>query len=288
MKSILVIGAAGQLGSELRYLSIKHPDMSFSFTDHSELDITDANSIAAKVEGSDFNYCINCAAYTAVDKAEGESELAYAINGTGAAKLAEQCAANSIKLIHVSTDFVFDGQLSRPYKEDDPISPLGVYGASKAAGEKGVLKADPSAVVVRTSWLYSSFGGNFVKTMRKLGEDRDSLNVIYDQIGTPTYARDLANAILQIIAEGSVDSESGIFHYSNEGVASWYDFAVAIMRMSNLSCKVSPINTFEYPTPAKRPAYGILDKRKVKETFDIHIPHWYVSLGHCIEELEKA
>lgn len=288
MKSILVIGAAGQLGSELRYLSARHPEMLFRFTDQDELDITDQASIALIMGSDSYNYCINCAAYTAVDKAETESELAYAINEHGAAKLAQQCAAHNVKLIHVSTDFVFDGQLSRPYKEDDPIDPLGVYGASKAAGEQAVLLADPSAVVIRTSWLYSSFGANFVKTMRKLGEDRDSLNVIYDQIGTPTYARDLAQVILQIIAEGSVDDAKGIFHYSNEGVASWYDFAVAVMRMSNLSCKVSPINTFEYPTPAKRPAYGILDKRKIKETFDITIPHWYVSLGHCIEELEKA
>lgn len=288
MKKILVIGAAGQLGSELRYLSDKHPEMSFRFTDHKELDITSINSIANAVAEADYDYCINCAAYTAVDKAESEEALAYAINETGAEYLAQHCATNGVKLVHVSTDFVFDGQLSRPYKEDDPVSPLGVYGASKAAGEQAVLKADPTAVVIRTSWLYSSFGANFVKTMRKLGEDRDSLNVIYDQVGTPTYARDLAKVILQVIAEGSVDAESGIFHYSNEGVASWYDFAVSIMHMSNLTCKVSPINTFEYPTPAKRPAYGIMDKRKIKETFDIKIPHWSVSLGYCIEELEKA
>ena len=288
MKSILVIGAAGQLGSELRFLSSKHPDMAFHFTDQKELDITDPASIAEVINAGAYNYCINCAAYTAVDKAEDDKALAYAINDTAAGLLAEQCAAHNIKLVHVSTDFVFDGQLSRPYKEDDTSNPLGVYGASKAAGEQRVLNADPSAVIIRTSWLYSSYGANFVKTMRKLGEDRDSLNVIYDQVGTPTYARDLERVILQIIAEGSIDNESGIFHYSNEGVASWYDLAVSVMRMSNLSCKVLPINTFEYPTPAARPAYGILDKRKIKETFDIEIPHWYVSLGHCIEELEKA
>lgn len=288
MKSIIVIGSAGQLGTELKYLSGMHPDLSYHFATRAEVDITDEDTIHAALTEGNYDYCVNCAAYTAVDKAESEPEKAYAINEHGAGSLAKACAKHGVKLIHVSTDFVFDGQLSRPYKEDDPISPLGVYGASKAAGEQAVLEADPTAVVIRTSWLYSSFGANFVKTMRKLGEDRDSLNVIYDQVGTPTYARDLAQVILQIITEGSVDDANGIFHFSNEGVASWYDFAVAIMSMSNLTCHVSPINTFEYPTPAARPAYGIMDKRKIKETFDIEIPHWYTSLGHCIEELEKV
>lgn len=288
MIRILITGADGQLGSELNFLSNRYDSMELVLTNARELNITDEAVVNKTITEGNFDYCVNCAAYTAVDKAEQDKQLAYAVNETGAAYLAKACKENNVKLIHVSTDFVFDGELSRPYKEGDQLNPLGVYGASKAAGEQAVLQADSTAIILRTSWLYSSYGANFVKTMQKLGADRDKLTVIYDQVGTPTYARDLAAVILRMIDNDKAKALSGIFHYSNEGVASWYDFAVAIMRMSNLSCEVSPINTYEYPTPAKRPAFSILDKRKIKEALDLTIPHWEDSLAECIETLKHT
>lgn len=285
MKQVLVIGAGGQLGRELADIQQAYPGVQLHLSGHAELDITSADSITNGLSVDDLAYVINCSAYTAVDKAESEAESAFAVNETGPRLLAEACKSKSIKLVHVSTDFVFDGQLSRPYNETDSTNPLGVYGTSKHAGEIAVQDADETAVILRTAWLYSSFGGNFVKTMRRLGSERDNLNVIYDQIGSPTYARDLAKDILTAIDNGKMDTANGIYHYTNEGIASWYDFAVAIMRLSGISCNVQPIRTEEYPTPAKRPAYGILDKKKFKTHFETQLPHWYDSLAACINKL---
>lgn len=287
MNRVLVTGASGQLGQELADIQAEFPGLELELYGHSELDITSPDSINQVLATREYDYVINGAAYTAVDKAETDVEQAFAVNETGARLLAEACKARGIKLVHVSTDFVFDGQLSRPYNEHDSTNPLGVYGASKHAGEVAILETDPSAVIIRTAWLYSSYGANFVKTMRRLGAERDSLNVIYDQLGSPTYARDLARDILKAIENGKMDTASGVYHYTNEGVASWYDFAVAVMSLSDIACNVQPIRTEEYPTPSKRPAYGILDKKKFKTHFETQLPHWQESLAACIAKIEQ-
>ncbi len=285
--TILITGSGGQLGSEFRHLQGTLDGWEFDFFDSRQLDVTNPESIEKALTARTYQYVINCAAYTAVDKAESDIDRAYAVNSTGAQQLAEACAKHAVKLIHISTDFVFDGKGHKPYQETDEVHPIGVYGGSKEQGERLLLEANAEAVIIRTSWLYSSFGGNFVKTMRRLGIDRPELNVIYDQVGTPTYARDLAHAIVEAIRSGKLDPAAGIFHYSNEGVASWYDFATAVMEMSGLACKVLPINTFEYPTPAARPHYSVLDKRKFKEVFGTAIPYWRDSLKACIQTLEN-
>lgn len=284
---ILVTGASGQLGSELKYWAVYYPILSFHFTDSHELDITNPVAIESAMANGNYQYLINCAAYTAVDKAETDSENAYLVNTTAAGLLAAACAKHGAKFVQISTDFVFDGTAHRPYREEDGVAPLGVYGASKQQGEQLALTANADSLVIRTSWLYSSYGNNFVKTMRRLGADKPALTVIYDQVGTPTYARDLAKAILEGIVSGHTKAASGIFHYSNEGVASWYDFAIAIMELSELACQVKPINTFEYPTPAKRPHYSVLDKRKFKAAFNTTIPYWRDSLKACIQILDN-
>ncbi|CAN5326578.1 dTDP-4-dehydrorhamnose reductase [soil metagenome] len=284
---ILVTGAGGQLGSELKYLSAEYSNLDFYFRSSAELDVTDAYAMEHALSAREYDFLINCSAYTAVDKAESDLDRAFAINATAAGDLSVACAKHNVKFIHISTDFVFDGKSNRPYLETDEVHPIGVYGASKEQGERLVLEASPDALVIRTSWLYSSFGGNFVKTMRRLGSERSELKVIFDQVGTPTYARDLARIILESIQSGKIASTSGLFHFSNEGVASWYDFAIAIMEMSKLSCSVLPINTYEYPTPAQRPHYSVLDKRKIKEALGISIPYWRDSLKTCIQTLEN-
>lgn len=284
---ILVTGGHGQLGSELKYLSPEYEAFQFHFTDSHGLDITDAAAVEQSLSSVQYQYLINCAAYTAVDKAETDIDKAYAINATATGTLAEACARHGVKFIQISTDFVFDGKGHLPYQETDAVHPINVYGASKEQGERLAMEANAVSIVFRTSWLYSSFGGNFVKTMRRLGGERPELKVIFDQVGTPTYARDLARTIMDGIVSGAVDNHEGIYHYSNEGVASWYDFAKAIMELSGLDCNVLPINTFEYPTPAQRPHYSVLDKRKLKEAFGITIPHWRDSLKSCIQTLEN-
>lgn len=284
--NILVTGASGQLGSEFKHFSVHYPALHFVYKSSSELDVADEAAIESALSTGQYQYLINCAAYTAVDKAESDQEQAYKVNATAAGLLAAACAKHSVKYIHISTDFVFDGTGHRPYKEDDAVSPLGVYGVTKQKGEQLALDANPNSLVIRTSWLYSTFGNNFVKTMRRLGADRPSLNVIFDQVGTPTYARDLAKIVIEAIENGKALNQSGIFHFSNEGAASWYDFAAGVMELSGLNCKVNPINTFEYPTPAKRPHYSVLDKRKIKEAFGISIPHWRESLKACINTLD--
>jgi len=287
-KSILVTGANGQLGSELQQLASLHTELNFTFVTRTEFDLSDSNAITSWFVDKNFDVIINCAAYTAVDKAETESELAYAINSTAVATLATIAKAQHSSLIHISTDYVFAGQNYRPYLETDATDPQGVYGASKLAGEQALLTINPAkSVIIRTAWVYSQFGNNFVKTMLRLGKEREELGVIYDQVGSPTSARDLACAILSIIQHPKLASLTGteIYHYSNEGVCSWYDFAKAIFNHSELKCRVKPLETKDYPTPAKRPHYSLLNKAKIKHDFDITLPYWLDSLKACLNIL---
>ena len=277
MKNILVTGANGQLGNEMRVLSLENKEYNYFFTDVAELDICDEKAVMAFVKENEIDVIVNCAAYTAVDKAEDNQELAYKLNCEAPKQLASAAQANGAAMIQVSTDYVFDGTAHTPYTEDCNPCPDSVYGTTKLEGEKEVMNHCEQAVVIRTAWLYSIFGNNFVKTMLRLGKERDSLGVVFDQIGTPTYA------IYAIINKGIV---RGIYHFSNEGVCSWYDFTVAIHRLAGITtCKVKPLHTAEYPAKANRPAYSVLDKTKIKTTFDIEIPHWEESLKQCLIKL---
>jgi dTDP-4-dehydrorhamnose reductase len=282
---ILVTGANGQLGNELRVLAPTFPDFEFGFTDIDELDITNEAAVAEYVSAFSPGAIINCAAYTAVDKAEEETARAMLINATAAGILARAAARADAILVHISTDYVFDGKGHQPYVETDPPAPVSAYARTKYAGETEVMAAAPNALIIRTSWLYSSFGANFVKTIMKYGKERGKLNVIFDQIGTPTYARDLAGAILAILAGGIPVKGVEVYHYANEGVASWYDFALAIIEMSGIHCTVSPIVTSEYPLPAVRPFYSVFNKSKIRNHFGLTIPHWRESLRDCIQLL---
>ncbi len=290
MKNILVTGAYGQLGNEVSILSANYPEYNFMFTDVDSLDITDKNELIDFVTGNDIRYIINCAAYTAVDKAEDDAELCEKINAAAVKNLGLAAAEAGAGIIHVSTDYVFDGTSCRPYTEDMPTKPCSVYGKTKLKGEKNLLKACPNAIIIRTAWLYSPFGNNFVKTMIKLGSERESLNVIFDQVGTPTYALDLADAILKAMDQ-TIDTDhekGGVYHFSNEGVCSWYDFTIKIHEIAGINtCKVNPIETKDYPTKAARPHYSVLNKTKIKQTFNITIPHWEASLKECIKELSE-
>ena len=288
-KSILVTGANGQLGNELRELSVLDANDMFTFIGRSELDLNNSEAIQTWFLDKTFDVIINCAAYTAVDKAESEQMLAKAINTTAVDTLARIAKEKAISLIHISTDYVFDGKNFKPYSETDTPHPQGVYGQTKLDGEEAMLAINPAnSIIIRTSWLYSSFCNNFVKTMLRLGKERDELGVIYDQVGTPTYARDLAQAILSIIQHPSLNAQKSteIYHFSNEGVCSWYDFALAIFEFSDIHCTVKPIETLDYPTPAKRPHYSLLNKAKIKNTFDITIPYWKDSLQECLGVLK--
>lgn len=284
MEKILVTGAHGQLGNELNKLAAAQGNYLFTFADHVHFDIADQKAVKDFIAKDAYAFVINCAAYTAVDKAETDKETAFKVNGDAAGYLAAACKATGAKLIHISTDFVFDGTISRPLLEDDPVNPLGVYGASKLEGEKLVVTHNPGSIIIRTSWLYSSFGNNFVKTIIRLCKEKPALNIIADQVGSPTYARDLAAAILHIINSGKWTA--GVYNYGNEGVASWYDFAIAIRDMAGLSTPINPIETFQYPTPATRPKYSVLNKRKIKETFGLQIPYWRDSLKDCMQLLK--
>lgn len=289
MKTILVTGSDGQLGSELKKLS-KGAKFDFVFTDVAELDITDIQACAVFFDDVKPDFVINCAAYTAVDKAESDKRLAWKINVDAVKNLVISCSLHNSYLIQISTDYVFDGKSSVPYVERDLVAPQSEYGKTKAASELEVLTYSKS-LVIRTSWLYSTFGNNFVKTMIRLGQERKSLDVVFDQVGTPTYAEDLAAAILEIagkIDSGEKNFAAGLFHYSNEGVCSWYDFACAIMKLSGSKCKIYPIETSDYPTPAKRPQYGVLNKAKIKSIYGIKINHWYSSLVKMIDSLNQA
>lgn len=281
MLNILVTGAKGQLGSEIQTLSSNYQG-DFFFTDKEELDISNLESIKQFITNNSINVIINCAAYTAVDKAEEKQNLSNLVNNTAVEFLATVAKEKDIKLIHISTDYVFNGQNFKPYIESDNVDPNSVYGETKLAGELALQKINPSnSIIIRTSWVYSSFGANFVKTMLRLGREKDSLGVIFDQVGTPTYARDLAKVILDILPQIKNDNVE-IYNYSNEGVVSWYDFAKEIMRMAKLDCTINPIETKEYPTPATRPHFSLLNKSKIKTKFNIEIPFWKDSLDECL------
>ncbi|MFK5882069.1 MAG: dTDP-4-dehydrorhamnose reductase [Sulfurospirillum sp.] len=284
MNNILVTGSNGQLGSEIRELSSQY-NYNFLFTDKDTLDITDEKTIKEFIEKNNIDLIINCAAYTAVDKAEDDEVNADKINHLAVKNLSEIAKDKNVKLIHISTDYVFDGKNYKPYNEDDVTQPNGIYGKTKLDGEKAMLGINPfNSIIIRTSWVYSSFGNNFVKTMLRLGRQRDELGVIFDQVGTPTYARDLAKAILDIIPQ--IENKTvEIYHYSNEGALSWYDFAKAIFRLSEVDCKINPIETKDYPTPATRPHYSLLNKSKIKKEFDIEIPYWKDSLNECLRKM---
>ena len=283
MKNILITGANGQLGNEMRVLSAENPEYTYFFTDVAELDICDAKAVLDFVKTNQINVIVNCAAYTAVDNAEDNVELCTKLNADAVGYLAKAAEANEAEFIQISTDYVFDGTAHIPYQETAPTCPNSVYGHTKLVGEQNALTFCTRSMVIRTAWLYSTFGNNFVKTMIRLGKERDTLGVIFDQVGTPTYARDLARAIFAAIRQGVVP---GVYHFSNEGVCSWYDFTKAIHRLAGITtCCVKPLHTEEYPTPAKRPHYSVLDKTKIKETYHIEIPYWMDSLQSCISEL---
>lgn len=283
MKKIAITGAGGQLGSELRFLSTQHPHFTFTFYNRSDLDITNREAVIETMQKNAFDYLINCAAYTAVDKAESEQAKAESINHHAAANLALACTQFNCKFIHISTDFVFDGTSSVPYTEESSTNPLSIYGSTKLQGEKAVSIHHPQAIILRTSWVYSTFGANFLKTILRLCKEKEQLNVIYDQVGTPTYARDLAEAILFIIQSNKW--MEGVYHYSNEGVCSWYDFAIAIRDIAGLKTPIAPIETTQYPTPATRPKYSVLNKKKIKSVYGLSIPYWRESLQKCMQSL---
>ena len=283
MKNILITGANGQLGNEMRVVSAEQEQLTYHFTDVAELDICDIEAIERYVVDHAIDCIVNCAAYTNVNKAEEDTELCDKLNHLAPANLARVAAKHQIGLIHVSTDYVFNGEHYVPYKEDEPTCPNSVYGATKLAGEQAILSIHPEGVVIRTAWLYSTFGNNFVKTMLRLGSEREELGVVFDQIGTPTYARDLARTIQHIMVKGIVP---GIYHYSNEGVCSWYDFTKMIFALGGITtCQLKPLHTDEYPTPAARPHYSVLDKTKIKQTYGIDVPYWVDSLRECISSV---
>lgn len=288
MIQILVTGSNGQLGNEIRQLSAQFPGCSFVFTDVSELDISDIQAIRNFPDIEKIQCIINCAAYTAVDKAETDQEKAMLINGTATGNLAMVSRETGALLIHVSTDYVFDGKNYRPYRENDIPNPLSVYARSKYQGETEIMSKAYKALIMRTSWLYSSFGHNFVKTIMKYGKERGKLNVVFDQIGAPTYAADLARAILEIIPKTLEKPGVSVYHYANEGVASWYDFAKAIIEISGISCEINPIETKDYPLPAQRPFYSVFAKEKIRNEFGISIPYWKDSLEKCIVKIRET
>ena len=281
--NILITGCNGQLGNEMQLLEAKNPQHTYFNTDVGELDITDQEAVGAFVEYNQIDGIVNCAAYTAVDKAEDNQELCDLLNRVAPGYLAEAIERRGGWLIQISTDYVFDGTNHTPYVETDPVCPNSVYGRTKLAGEEAAQRACSRTMIIRTAWLYSTFGNNFVKTMIRLGNERPQLGVIFDQIGTPTYARDLAVCIMTAINQGV---KPGVYHFSNEGVISWYDFTKAIHRLAGITtCTVRPLHTSEYPTPAARPHYSVLDKTKIKQTYGIEIPYWEESLRECVEKL---
>lgn len=284
--NILITGCNGQLGNELQLQQAACSDHIFFNTDVQDLDITDAEAIQAYVNEHEIDGIVNCAAYTAVDKAEGDPQLCHRLNAVAPAYLAEAIERRGGFLIQVSTDYVFDGTHYTPYVETDVPCPNSMYGRTKLEGETAAQDRCQRTMIIRTAWLYSTFGNNFVKTMLRLGRERQELGVVFDQIGTPTYARDLASAIMTAIRQGV---KPGIYHFTDEGTASWYDFTKAIHRMAGISsCHVRPLHTAEYPTPAQRPHYSVLDKTKIKQTYGIEIPHWEESLAECVRQLEQA
>ena len=282
--NILVTGANGQVGQELQVIANDFAAYNCYWVDRAELDITNQAAVNDFFAANALDYCINCAAYTAVDKAETDQENAHAVNVLGVQYLAEACAQHQVKMLHISTDYVYHNSQNTPFVEVDITNPQGVYAQTKLEGDLAALKYNPKSLVLRTSWVYSSFGHNFVKTMIKLGTDRDKLTIIFDQIGSPTYARDIAITLLHIVSKGT-DKWGEVYHYSNEGVCSWYDFAQAIFELKNIDCHTLPIETKDYPTPAKRPHFSLLNKAKIKADFYLEIPYWRDSLKVCLELL---
>ena len=284
--NILITGANGQLGNEMRRLGAVSPN-NYIFTDVAELDITNAHAVMNAVKAASIDIIVNCAAYTNVDKAESDETTAELINATAVGNLARAMKEVGGTLFHVSTDYVFGSEGNTPRTEDMPLNPLGVYGKTKLHGEQAIEESGCKALIFRTAWLYSEFGNNFLKTMLRLTAEREQLNVVFDQVGTPTYAGDLALAIFSIIEAGVYPGNEGIYHFSNEGVCSWYDFAVEIAAAAgNTNCRINPCHSSEFPSPVTRPPYSVLDKTKVKNTFDIDIPHWRESMEYCIKRLK--
>ncbi|WP_010665032.1 dTDP-4-dehydrorhamnose reductase [Marinilabilia salmonicolor] len=288
MKKILIIGREGQLGSTLTEQAENIQWADFFHTTVDTLDLMDASAISNYFKDKNFDFIINCAAYTAVDRAETDTAPAWRLNAEAANELAAEAARMGAYFIHISTDYVFGGTHFQPLKPDDSKTPDSVYGKSKLQGELDVLQQQPQSIIIRTSWLYSIYGKNFLKTMLQLGRERDSLNVVFDQVGTPTLADDLANTILTIIEKVVTDKKEfipGVYHFSNEGVCSWYDFTKAIFHETGISCKVTPVESDQFPTPAPRPYFSVMDKSKIKQTYDIEITHWQDSLRKCLRKL---
>ena len=286
---IVVTGGNGQLGKELQEISSSYPQFEFYFLTREDMPIDQFDLVRNYFKTLQPAYCINCAAYTAVDKAEAEKDLAFLVNGEAVGVLAAICKEHGTKFIHISTDYVFNGEGTYPYTENFPTDPINVYGASKLEGEKQATGFNPDCIVIRTSWVYSSFGKNFVKTMMRLMNEKDEIRVVNDQIGSPTYAADIAEVILRIIGNGQLTMDKwvpGIYNFSNEGIITWYEFAVAIKEIIVCPCDVKPITTSEYPTPARRPAYSVLDKTKIQETFGIELKDWKESLVVCISKIK--
>ncbi|HEY1113870.1 MAG TPA: dTDP-4-dehydrorhamnose reductase [Chitinophagaceae bacterium] len=285
MQTIIVTGSKGQLGQELQRLAPAFSSYTFHFFDRAELDITDAGQVHSMFASLKPAFCINCAAYTAVDKAETEQKMAYAINAEGSKNLAAASKEQGARFVHVSTDYVFNGRGEHPYKEKDPTDPVNLYGASKLKGEQLALEVAPDSVVIRTSWVYSAYGNNFVKTMLRLMQSRTEISVVADQVGSPTFAADLAETILQIIGSGKW--QGGIYHFSNDGVISWHEFAREIQHYTHLDCIVHPISTEQYPTPAKRPKYSVMDKEKIQQVYGVTLVPWRSSLYRCLDLLKE-
>ncbi len=284
---VLITGSKGQLGNEIRMIAGSRPDWEFFYTDVEELDISNQQAVHEYLEKYQPDVLINCASYTAVDKAEENKSIAELINAKAVEILANECSRQDAFMVHVSTDFVFGGEKNTPYVEADFPNPRSIYALSKFHGEQAFLEQAAKGCIVRTSWLYSSFGHNFVKTMLKLGKEKDQLGVVYDQVGTPTYAHDLARAIFELLDHRDRMEALEIFHYSNEGIASWYDFSAAVMEYAGLHCHVKPLLAVEYPLPASRPHYSVMSKKKIREFLGTEIPHWRQSLEKCIHKLEN-
>lgn len=284
-KKVLITGANGQVGKALVEKQTQFPNLTLSGFDRRSLDITKKKSVQSLFLEKEFDFCINTAAYTAVDLAESEAQQARLVNINGVKYLAEACREHQVKFIHLSTDYVYHLDQNRPYVETDPTNPQGVYAQTKLEGEQAAMQVNPNTIIIRTSWVYSPYGKNFVLTMIRLGKERANLNIVFDQIGTPTYAPDLAGAILQMVLHPTIDAAAGIFNYSNEGVSSWYDFAYHIFELTGLKCTATPIESKDYPTPASRPSFSVMNKGKIKETFGLEIPHWQTSLKRCLKEI---
>lgn len=280
---ILITGAGGQLAKSIADIIDQYPSYKFVFLSKAELPLENHDKLRTILETVHPQFCVNCAAYTAVDKAESDKETAFQVNAESVKNLALICSALHTKLIHISTDYVFNGLSSLPYKENDPVDPINVYGASKARGEELALKYNPEAIVIRTSWVYSEHGHNFVKTMMRLMREKELLNIVNDQVGSPTYAQDLAHVIMKVIC--SIRWQPGIYHYCNDGKISWYDFALSIRQLTGSDCLLHPISSVAYPTPASRPAFSLLDTSKIRSTYNVDIPVWDSSLKKCIQNL---